>query len=106
VAADRFGAEHGALARRARASGPGSSPTRRQPSTGPSEGRPGVGLGVRGDLEPVEETFDEHQRAGVLDEGVEVLTALWTGEPVTRAGRAFRLAGARMLPALLGTARA
>jgi hypothetical protein len=30
--------------------------------------------------------------------GVYVLTALWTGEPVTRAGRAFRLAEARMLP--------
>jgi alkanesulfonate monooxygenase SsuD/methylene tetrahydromethanopterin reductase-like flavin-dependent oxidoreductase (luciferase family) len=58
----------------------------------------GVGLGGGGDLKPVGETLNEHERAGVLDEGLEVLTALWTGEPVTRAGRAFRLAGARMLP--------
>jgi len=61
----------------------------------------GVGLGGRGDLEPVGETVDEGERAAVLDEGLEVLTSLWTGDPVSHAGRAFRLAGARMLPAPL-----
>jgi alkanesulfonate monooxygenase SsuD/methylene tetrahydromethanopterin reductase-like flavin-dependent oxidoreductase (luciferase family) len=29
----------------------------------------GVGLGGRGDLEPVGETVDEHERAALLDEG-------------------------------------
>ena len=55
-----------------------------KPSTGP-RGRLGVGLGVRGDLEPVEETFDERQRAGVLDEGVEVLTAQMVHAPLGTA---------------------
>jgi alkanesulfonate monooxygenase SsuD/methylene tetrahydromethanopterin reductase-like flavin-dependent oxidoreductase (luciferase family) len=58
----------------------------------------GVRLGGGGDLEPVGETVDERGRGGVLDEGLEVLTALWSGEPVTHEGPAFRLAGARMLP--------
>jgi alkanesulfonate monooxygenase SsuD/methylene tetrahydromethanopterin reductase-like flavin-dependent oxidoreductase (luciferase family) len=57
-----------------------------------------VGLGGGGDLEPVGETLDERERAGVLDEGLGVLSALWSGEPITHEGRAFRLAGARMLP--------
>lgn len=58
----------------------------------------GVGLGGRGDFEPVGETVDEGERAALLDEGLEVLTSLWSGVPVSHAGRAFRLAGASMLP--------
>jgi luciferase-like monooxygenase len=58
----------------------------------------GVGLGARGDLEPVGETVDQGERAALLDEGVEVLASLWSGEPIRYEGRAFRLAGARMLP--------
>lgn len=58
----------------------------------------GVGLGGGGDLGPVGETVDERERAGLLDEGLEVLTALWSGDPVTHEGRAFRVAGARILP--------
>ncbi len=58
----------------------------------------GVGLGERGDLEPVGETVDEHERAALLDEGLEVLTELWSGERVSHAGPAFHLAEAGMLP--------
>jgi alkanesulfonate monooxygenase SsuD/methylene tetrahydromethanopterin reductase-like flavin-dependent oxidoreductase (luciferase family) len=58
----------------------------------------GVGLGGHGDLEPVAEPVDERERAALLDEGLEVMTALWSGDPVSHAGRAFRLAEARMLP--------
>lgn len=58
----------------------------------------GVGLGGRGDLEPVGETVDDRERAALLDEGLKVVTALWTGEAVSHAGPAFRLADATMLP--------
>jgi hypothetical protein len=58
----------------------------------------GVGLGGRGDLEPVGETVDEAERAALVDEGIDVLTALWSGQPVEHAGAAFRLTQAMMLP--------
>lgn len=58
----------------------------------------GVGLGGRGDLEPVGEAVDEAERAALVDEGLEVLVALWSGEPQVHRGAAFRLAGAKMLP--------
>lgn len=58
----------------------------------------GVGLGGQGDLAPVAETVDEHERAALLDEGLEVLTALWSGECVSHVGQAFQLTEVRMLP--------
>jgi alkanesulfonate monooxygenase SsuD/methylene tetrahydromethanopterin reductase-like flavin-dependent oxidoreductase (luciferase family) len=37
-------------------------------------------------------------RAQLLDEGLEIMTGLWTGEPVTFHGRHFHVEGLRMLP--------
>jgi alkanesulfonate monooxygenase SsuD/methylene tetrahydromethanopterin reductase-like flavin-dependent oxidoreductase (luciferase family) len=59
----------------------------------------GAGLGARGDLEPVGEGRDPRELAAVLDEGLDVLAALWSAEPVTYAGEHFRLEGARVQPA-------
>src|SRR5437660_1775566 len=35
-----------------------------------------------------------------LDEALEIVTALWTGEPVTFAGRHFQVDGLQLAPAL------
>ena len=37
-------------------------------------------------------------RAAMLDEGLEVITALWSGEPVDHAGRFYRVGGVRLAP--------
>jgi probable F420-dependent oxidoreductase len=66
-----------------------------------SEGRVILGTGLGG----VEEEFtafgepgDAKTRAAMLDEGLEVLTRLWSGEPVTFHGRFFTLEGATHIP--------
>jgi alkanesulfonate monooxygenase SsuD/methylene tetrahydromethanopterin reductase-like flavin-dependent oxidoreductase (luciferase family) len=60
----------------------------------------GVGLGVDtgGELGRFGEETDEVLRAEVLDEAIEVLLALWTGEEVHHEGRHFTVDGARFLP--------
>jgi alkanesulfonate monooxygenase SsuD/methylene tetrahydromethanopterin reductase-like flavin-dependent oxidoreductase (luciferase family) len=60
----------------------------------------GVGLGypADADFEIVGEDADERVRAGRLDEGLEVLTGLWTGEPVEFDGEHLHVHGARFLP--------
>jgi alkanesulfonate monooxygenase SsuD/methylene tetrahydromethanopterin reductase-like flavin-dependent oxidoreductase (luciferase family) len=60
----------------------------------------GAGLGgdSRGELSAFGEERDPRARAALLDEGLEVVTALWTGERVTREGPAFPLDGAQVLP--------
>lgn len=53
----------------------------------------GVGLGYPPDLEygALGEEPDDRVRAGKLDEGLEVLTRLWSGKPCDFAGEHFRL---------------
>ena len=46
----------------------------------------------------VDEVRDRRERAERLDEALEVVTALWTGEPVTFTGRHFRVDGLRLAP--------
>lgn len=58
----------------------------------------GVGLGGRADLQPVGEDSNPRHTAEVLDDGLEVLAALWTGEAVSYQGRHFRIEGATMAP--------
>ena len=60
----------------------------------------GVGLGEPADSEY--ERFGEdgglRTRAAKLDEGLDVLTGLWSGEPFSYRGEHFRVDGARFLP--------
>ena len=60
----------------------------------------GVGLGEPADSEY--ERFGEDgslkTRAAKLDEGLDVLTGLWSGEPFSYHGEHFRVEGARFLP--------
>ncbi|MGZ5129262.1 MAG: LLM class flavin-dependent oxidoreductase, partial [Actinomycetota bacterium] len=60
----------------------------------------GAGLGFPPDLEfgSFGEPTDDRERAELLDEGLEILDGLWSGEPVTTDGRHYRLEGVRFLP--------
>jgi alkanesulfonate monooxygenase SsuD/methylene tetrahydromethanopterin reductase-like flavin-dependent oxidoreductase (luciferase family) len=60
----------------------------------------GVGLGFppEADFEPLGESADARVRAAKLDEGLEVLTGLWSGEEVGFEGEHFHVRGARFLP--------
>jgi len=60
----------------------------------------GVGLGGPPGLEfgDFGEEVDSRLRAAKLDEGLEVLTGLWTGEPFDYSGEHYRLTGAHLLP--------
>lgn len=60
----------------------------------------GVGLGF-----PPEEEFaafgedaDDRRRADKLDEGLDVLAGLWSGEPVDHRGEHYAVSGVRFLP--------
>lgn len=59
----------------------------------------GAGLGVsRGpEFQAFGEESDERARGDLLDEGLEILRAAWTGEPVTHQGR-YRIDGIAFLP--------
>jgi alkanesulfonate monooxygenase SsuD/methylene tetrahydromethanopterin reductase-like flavin-dependent oxidoreductase (luciferase family) len=60
----------------------------------------GVGLGVPSDAEYAAfgEPADSERHAALLDEGLEVLDALWSGDAVNHAGDFHRLDGVRFLP--------
>jgi len=60
----------------------------------------GVGLGVDtdGELQRFGEVVDEHERGDVLDEALELLLELWSGEEVTHRGPKFIADGVRFLP--------
>ena len=60
----------------------------------------GAGLGgdSRGELTAFGEERDPRARAALLDEALEVVLQLWSGEPVTRDGQAFPLRDAQVLP--------
>jgi alkanesulfonate monooxygenase SsuD/methylene tetrahydromethanopterin reductase-like flavin-dependent oxidoreductase (luciferase family) len=51
------------------------------------------------------EATDDPQRAELLDDGIEIITRLWSGEPVTYAGSQLRVDGVRFLPKPLQTPR-
>jgi alkanesulfonate monooxygenase SsuD/methylene tetrahydromethanopterin reductase-like flavin-dependent oxidoreductase (luciferase family) len=60
----------------------------------------GVGLGSPedADFSQLGEPASARERALRLDEGLDVLTKLWSGETIDYAGKAYRLDGVRMLP--------
>lgn len=59
----------------------------------------GAGLGGRWDMAPVREFSPGRQRAQMFDEGLDVLAALWSGDPVDYPGKHFTLESARIVPA-------
>ena len=67
-----------------------------------SEGRltMGLGLGVDtgGELSRFGEVVTEKERGDILDEGVELLCALWSGEAVEHRGQRFVADGVRFRP--------
>jgi alkanesulfonate monooxygenase SsuD/methylene tetrahydromethanopterin reductase-like flavin-dependent oxidoreductase (luciferase family) len=60
----------------------------------------GVGLGAPAGLEfgDFGEPTDARVRAAKLDEGLDVLSGLWTGEPFDYAGEHYRVTRAELLP--------
>jgi alkanesulfonate monooxygenase SsuD/methylene tetrahydromethanopterin reductase-like flavin-dependent oxidoreductase (luciferase family) len=62
----------------------------------------GVGLGSSGGRVPEWESFGEEEnlrrRARMLDEGLEILTGLWSGRPFAFEGRHYRVRETRFLP--------
>ena len=60
----------------------------------------GLGLGVDtgGELSRFGEVVGEQERGDILDEGVELLSALWSGEPVEHRGAQFTADGVRFRP--------
>ncbi|MEW5989947.1 MAG: LLM class flavin-dependent oxidoreductase [Chloroflexota bacterium] len=69
---------------------------------GISSGRLTLGIGIggsdRGHHAYGIDFPDPHERAARLEEAVAVIRALWTGGPVTRPGRYYRLEGAVAFP--------
>jgi alkanesulfonate monooxygenase SsuD/methylene tetrahydromethanopterin reductase-like flavin-dependent oxidoreductase (luciferase family) len=67
-----------------------------------SGGRMVFGAGLGGDsrreLSAFGEERDARARAALLDEALELVVALWSGEPVTREGAAFALDRAQVRP--------
>lgn len=65
-----------------------------------SEGRVifGTGLGVTFDLAPFGDPTDAPTLAAQLDEGLELVTQLWAGAPVTHHGRFYHADAAQLAP--------
>jgi alkanesulfonate monooxygenase SsuD/methylene tetrahydromethanopterin reductase-like flavin-dependent oxidoreductase (luciferase family) len=58
----------------------------------------GAGLGGRWDMAPVGEFGPAGQRARLLDESLDILASLWSGNPVSHSGESFVLEAARTAP--------
>lgn len=58
----------------------------------------GAGLGGRWDMAPVGEFGPGRQLASLLDEGLDVLAALWGGQPVDHSGKHYALESACIAP--------
>jgi alkanesulfonate monooxygenase SsuD/methylene tetrahydromethanopterin reductase-like flavin-dependent oxidoreductase (luciferase family) len=60
----------------------------------------GAGLGFPPDVEfgAFGEPTGDRERAELLDEGLEILDGLWSGEPVTVEGKHYLMDGVRFLP--------
>jgi alkanesulfonate monooxygenase SsuD/methylene tetrahydromethanopterin reductase-like flavin-dependent oxidoreductase (luciferase family) len=68
----------------------------------------GVGLGIdfwREFAGFSGEATDDPERAALLDDGIEIITRLWSGEPVTFQGSRLGVNGVRFLPKPLQTPR-
>ncbi len=67
----------------------------------------GVGLGAPPDVDfaDVGEVADDRLRAEMLDEGLDLIAALWSGEAVVHHGRHYRVDGASFLPKPVQTPR-
>jgi alkanesulfonate monooxygenase SsuD/methylene tetrahydromethanopterin reductase-like flavin-dependent oxidoreductase (luciferase family) len=66
----------------------------------------GVGLGYQAlDFEAFGEEADPKVRGEKLDEGLEVLARLWTGNPVTFQGKHYQVKDVKFLPKPLQTPR-
>jgi alkanesulfonate monooxygenase SsuD/methylene tetrahydromethanopterin reductase-like flavin-dependent oxidoreductase (luciferase family) len=66
-----------------------------------SNGRLTIGVGLGGgrhDFDDLGEEADAKRRAAMLDEGLDVLAGLWSGEPFSYSGRHYRLRDAQFLP--------
>lgn len=67
-----------------------------------SDGRLVVGAGIGGDwwreYSAVGQAFDDRTRGAMLDEGLDVLTGLWTGTPFSYQGAHYTLDQAHFLP--------
>jgi len=67
-----------------------------------SGGRLILGVGAGDTSDPVfaatREATDPHTRAEVLDEGLEVVAGLWSGEPLSYHGRHYTVEGLRLSP--------
>ncbi len=61
----------------------------------------GVGLGVPPEFEPFGEESDNKVRAARLDEGLEILTGLWKGQPFEHHGQAYQVEKTVFRPACL-----
>jgi alkanesulfonate monooxygenase SsuD/methylene tetrahydromethanopterin reductase-like flavin-dependent oxidoreductase (luciferase family) len=58
----------------------------------------GVGSGIGEEFPPFGEEADLRRRAAMLDEGLDVLTGLWRGEPFSYRGEHYRLDDVTFLP--------
>ncbi|MDG4820598.1 LLM class flavin-dependent oxidoreductase [Asanoa sp. WMMD1127] len=66
----------------------------------------GAGLGYSEvDFTPFGEEWDLRTRAAMLDEALDVLAGVWSGEPFSYAGRHYRLDGVTLGPAPVQTPR-
>ncbi len=73
-----------------------------------SGGRAVLGVGLGGnpnDFAAFGEDAGVRRRGGMLDEALEVITALWSGEVVNHAEKHYRVEGAAMLPTPVQTPR-
>jgi alkanesulfonate monooxygenase SsuD/methylene tetrahydromethanopterin reductase-like flavin-dependent oxidoreductase (luciferase family) len=61
----------------------------------------GVGLGVAEDYEPFGENSDARLRAAKLDEGLKILTGLWSGSPFEHHGQAYQIESVTFTPSSL-----
>jgi alkanesulfonate monooxygenase SsuD/methylene tetrahydromethanopterin reductase-like flavin-dependent oxidoreductase (luciferase family) len=57
-----------------------------------------TGLGIRPDFAPFGEPEDDRTRAAMLDEGLELLEAYFSGEGITRYGKYYTAQAVRLLP--------
>jgi alkanesulfonate monooxygenase SsuD/methylene tetrahydromethanopterin reductase-like flavin-dependent oxidoreductase (luciferase family) len=58
----------------------------------------GTGLGVAFDQAPFGDPTDAPTLAAMLDEGLDVLSGLWSGESVTHHGRFYQVEDAQLVP--------
>jgi alkanesulfonate monooxygenase SsuD/methylene tetrahydromethanopterin reductase-like flavin-dependent oxidoreductase (luciferase family) len=67
----------------------------------------GVGLGsdLFGEISAFGGPLDDRVRARMLDEGLAVLTGLWSGEPFSFAGEYFKVNNTRFIPAPMQSPR-